>query len=321
MFDFFRKPVEFSRPPVLTSTNTYKKGGIKWYDSWVDYKKIQKLTSHIVGRVAVLDDTAKVTNDYLIGSIETVYDFTLEGGVSSYHGHHVGGIISSKNHGLFPKAKIGMFKVLSAQNGKGTSNWLVKGVQAAAQEGYEVINASLGSKVEDRGVRSAVLNFCKNPKCFVVAATGNDSTSTDSPASLSTVSKGVIAVGALALDHDTLIIPTFSNFGKVTIVAPAVDIVSTFPNNQEEALTGTSMATPFIAGLIATCKAINPNFSQDTFHSLLEKFSQKVEGVSDDKQGHGFIQISDMLQEVLTMDIKAPQISAPTKKRWCKIFS
>lgn len=321
MLDFlFKKPVEYSRPPVLTSTSTQRKEGFRWYESWVDYKEIRELTTHVSGRVAVLDDTAKVTNDYLIGSVDVIYDFTLEKGLSSYHGHHVGGIISSKKHGLFPTAKIGMFKVLSANSGKGTSAWLVKGIQAAEQEKYEVINASLGSKFEDRGVKNAVLDYCKHPKHFLVAATGNDGSNTDSPASLCTVSKGVIAVGAAAVEHNNLIIPTFSNYGKVSIVAPAVDIVSTFPDNREETLSGTSMATPFIAGLIATCKAINPNFNHDTLHDLLSKFSHSIEGFPPEHQGKGFVMIKDIIKAVSTMHIDEP-IKIPTKKSWCKFLT
>lgn len=299
MLSFLKKPqpIEFCRPPVIAGTRTENATGFKWYEQLIDYERVNTLINGYSGRVAVLDDTAIPTNGYLQGAIEMVYEFTGENGSSGFHGHHVSGIIASTKHGLFKNVKIGFFKVLSASNGRGISDWVRKGIEAAQIEKYEVINASLGSPIADKSIETAVKNFCKSDKCFFVAASGNSNDFTDAPANLAATVKGVISVGALEYSNNEYRVATFSSWGSVTIVAAGVDILSTFPKNKEEYLSGTSMAAPFISGLLASAKAIYPEFTQTDFYTILDRivFITKDPQV---KQGHGAVKVVDFLEEL-----------------------
>lgn len=321
--DLLKKPeVEYGHPPVISGSKTVQKTGFQWYESLIDYKKVEELINGYIGRVAVLDDTAKHTNKHLQGVVETVYEFTGEKGVSGFHGHHVGGIIASQKHGLFKNIKVGMFKVLSADTGKGASSWIRSGIEAAQIEGYEVINASLGSSINDRAIESAIRVFVSDTKRFFIAASGNSNKPADYPAAHSRTLSGVISVGALEEHRDEFRIATFSSYGAVTLVAPGVDILSTFPADDEEYLSGTSMATPFVAGLVAASKAIYPAFTHSDFHNTLEKCVHKLPEQESAKQGKGVVKFVDFLKEVhnLKNNITVSKAVEPPKKKWYELY-
>lgn len=326
--NFFKSPdIVYSQPPVIVGSSS-KHEGFEWYRDFIDYQKVHELTKNSKGKLAVLDDTANHSNDYLQGQIDMVYEFTNEGGTSGFHGHHVAGIVASKKHGLFRNSGIGLFKVLSARNGLGVSRWIASGIEAAQIEGYEVINASLGADRLDPKIDKAVRNFCADKKRFFVCASGNDASQTDYPAALSKDVQGVISVGAVEYAHNEYKIATFSSFGKVTVVAAGVDILSTFPNNKEEYLSGTSMATPFISGMIAAAKAIYPEFTQDTFLQIIQKCALQLPKTTYAYQGYGFVKIVDFLEMVSLLAqgqkitaIEPPLIIEKEKTFWEKLKS
>ena len=320
MFNFFKSPdVEFENPPCITGSLKAHLTSDDWYTQMIDYNKVQTLTEGFSGRIAVLDDTALHSNRYLDGVIEMVYEFTEEKGSSGYHGHHVSGIIASKKHGLFKNNKIGLFKVLSSVNGKGIGRWISAGIDAALAEKYEVINASMGSGINDPKISASVKNFVSNNKRFFVTASGNSARATDYPAALSAIMPGVISVGAVDYVNNKYQIAAFSSFGAVTLVTAGVDILSTFPDHKEEYLSGTSMATPFIAGLIASAKEIYPPFTHDDFHAVAVKCAQKIDNTSVTHQGYGVVDMADFLTEVHKLSknpIESPKKVLTPKTKW-----
>jgi major intracellular serine protease len=299
----------YKLPDVLVGTRRATETGLTWYHALVQYEKVAELTNSGEGaRVAILDDAGKVTNTNLIGQIEKVYEFTNEDFQSGFHGAHVSGIVASKKHGVFPKLKLGLFKVLTAEDGIGMGAWVKEGIKAARLEGYEVINASLGSDQNDHRIESEVTLFVSNSKRFFVCASGNDGAATDYPAALSKTLAGVISVGAVEYKRNEYKIATFSSAGAVTIVAFGVDILSTTATEGEAYLSGTSMATPFISGLIAACKVIYPEFDHNTFEFVAKTTSKSIdEGIYRD--GYGVVQMPDFIQCV--KDIAAGTIVMP----------
>lgn len=328
MLNIFKKPeTVYTLPPVLTGRNSYRKTGIEWYRELIDYNKVCELTEPYSGALAVLDDTARITNLNLVGKVEKIYEHTNEKGESGFHGHHVTGIVTSKKHGIFPTVKIGLFKVLSAKDGRGLGKWIVDGIKAAREEGYDVINASLGSNTNDPRIESEIRRYVSDPKRFFVCASGNDGSDTDYPAALSKSIFGVISVGAVEYHKNQYRIAVFSSSGAVTICAPGVDIMSTMPDDKEDYLTGTSMATPFISGLLAICKGIYPEFNHETFSFVVTSCTTNID---EDilHQGYGMVNIVTFIEKVIQISegelavtkSSKVQIKKVSETFWQKVF-
>jgi cerevisin len=181
------------------------------------------------------------------------------------HGTHCSGTIAGKKYGVSKKANIIAVKVLRS-NGSGTMSDVVKGVEWAAEahikaaskktKGFKgsVANMSLGggkSTALDNVVNAAVrvgLNFA------VAAGNDNADACDYSPAAAAEA----VTVGASTLADERAY---FSNYGKcVDIFAPGLNIQSTWVGSKYavKTISGTSMASPHIAGLLAYFLSLQP---------------------------------------------------------------
>ena len=107
------------------------------------------------------------------------------------------------------------------------------------------------------------VNYALFYNVVIVAATGNDGESTPRyPAAYD----GVIAVGATD-EYDN--VASFSNRGE-TILAPGVYVYSTYLSANYATWSGTSMATPHVAGVVALAWAAHPNYTGTQIRSLVE---------------------------------------------------
>jgi len=169
------------------------------------------------------------------------------------HGSHVAGTIGAKNYGIAKKVKLVAVKVLDA-GGSGSISGVIGGIEFVATEGPKtpgkaVANLSLGgpaSKALDAAVKGAI----KAGVVFVVAA-GNSAGDAckNSPAAV----KEAITVAASDKNDR---IASFSDLGTcVDIIAPGVDITSTWKGNGFNTISGTSMASPHVAGVVALALA------------------------------------------------------------------
>ncbi|POR32110.1 Cuticle-degrading protease [Tolypocladium paradoxum] len=167
------------------------------------------------------------------------------------HGTHCAGIIGSKTYGVAKKAKLFGVKVLS-DSGFGPWSGVIAGLQFVIREAPKhkcaagvVANMSLGGP-KSSAVNAAVAALIK-ANIFVSVAAGNEYADARgvSPASEPTV----CTVGSINV-NDTR--SPWSNFGPVVdIHAPGERIESTYKNGTVESMSGTSMASPHIAGLAA----------------------------------------------------------------------
>ncbi|MDH8679904.1 S8 family serine peptidase [Fusibacter bizertensis] len=157
------------------------------------------------------------------------------------HGTHVAGIIAlstSDNVKIMPIDVFGEDGALDSS--------VVSGIYYAVKNGAKVINLSLGGYGKTSYLEKGI-QYARNNGVIVIAAAGNDAHDVkhDYPAAF----KEVITVGAT---NNTGSLLYYSNFGDaVDICAPGEKIVSAFPDESAEALSGTSMASPFVAATAA----------------------------------------------------------------------
>lgn len=296
-----------------------------WYMEQLQYSKIREITTGIGGKVAIIDNGIDDLHKEIFGKVIVRWDTTGEGPKAGSHGTFVAGEIAGKEYGLFPDMLLGDFKALTAREGVGATKWVADCTIQAHNKGFEVINASLGTNEPDLYLEKAICTFCKNGKNFFVCASGNDGTnnydemSTDFPAQYSKFIPGVISVGAAGFDNGHLYIPLWSSKGVVTLVAPAVDILSCLPNREYGIMSGTSMAAPLVAGTIAAMKAMYEEFTHEDFDNLLQVCTP-IQANKNQVQGAGFINIVDMLTMVKGWSNGDPKPKIQPKVSKCPII-
>ncbi|MEH2250761.1 S8 family peptidase [Nostoc sp.] len=180
------------------------------------------------------------------------------------HGTHVSGTIAGENNnygvtGIAYDAKIMPVKVLD-ESGSGSFNSISKGIRYAVDNGANVINLSLGGPSSNSALESAI-DYASSKGVIVVMAAGNDGgSSPEYPASYAY--KSGIAVGAVDRNNN---MPDFSNRSGTKeiayVTAPGVKVYSSVPNNQYATYSGTSMAAPHVAGVVALMLSANHNLT------------------------------------------------------------
>jgi cerevisin len=197
------------------------------------------------------------------------------------HGTHCSGTVAGKKYGVAKKANVYAVKVLKS-NGSGTMSDVVKGVEWAATAHLEKVkkgkkgfkgsaaNMSLGggkSPALDRAVDGAV-----NAGIHFAVAAGNDNADSCSysPASAALA----VTVGASSLDDSRAY---FSNYGPCNdIFAPGLNILSAWVGSKyaTNTISGTSMAAPHIAGLLAYYLSLQP--ASDSAYAVAEITPKKL---------------------------------------------
>lgn len=164
------------------------------------------------------------------------------------HGSHVAGVVAALNNtigvvGVGNAADLYAIKVLSA-NGSGYLSDVIEGLQWSVANGMQVVNMSLGTGSNVQSFHDAVI-AAKSAGIVIVAAAGNSGGVVGYPAAY----PEVIAVSATDKNNG---IAVFSSRGpEVDLAAPGVSIYSTYKGTGYATLSGTSMASPHVAGSAA----------------------------------------------------------------------
>ena len=231
-------------------------------------------------KVAVLDTGVSPHSDLVIsGGISFVT------GVASFndghgHGTHCCGVVGARNNaigvvGVAPECSLYAVKVLN-DAGSGFTSEIIAGMTWAKNNGMKVISLSLGAPANPSVAYTTAIAQLNAAGVTVVCASGNGFLTpfpwVGSPAN----STGAVAVGAVDANNG---IAPFSSRGKkpgvlpwnpVTLVAPGVGVKSTYKGNTYATMSGTSMATPHVAGAAVLIKQRHPAFTPAQVMALLK---------------------------------------------------
>jgi thermitase len=262
-------------------------------DAWAETTGSQDVV------IAILDTGVDLDHPDLSAKIIAGIDFINDDTVADDdhgHGTHVAGIAAASSNngigvaGVAWQAKIMPIKVLDAA-GNGSYAEVIDGIYWAVSQGADVINMSLGGTEYSQAMQD-VVNYAVSQGVIVVAAAGNNGNNTISyPAS----NANVISVASTDSSNAR---SSFSNFNAyVDIAAPGSSIYSTVPNAYGYS-SGTSMATPQIAGaaaLIASLPAYSAMTGQNKVDMIWEVMRNTALDLGttgrDDYFGYGLVQI------------------------------
>lgn len=245
--------------------------------------------------VCVVDTGIDDTHTLLAPNFLEAKDFT--GSASGYkdrngHGSHCCGTVAATDPriGMAPGAKLLAGKGLS-DSGSGGGSGIAAAIRWAASKGADVISMSLGSSSEDRVITSAMQEVAAQG-VWIVAAAGNSGPNTpdvDWPGR----SPYAISVAALAADLSPA---SFSSGGaKIDTAFAGVNIWSVKPGGGYASMSGTSMATPGVAGVLALYRSALKLRSQriptvEELRTLLFNRSTDAHTPGDDRRtGPGWV--------------------------------
>lgn len=212
------------------------------------------------------------------------------------HGTHVAGIAAAAMDGngivgVAPTASLYAIKVLT-KDGQGSLFAILGGIMWCVQNGMEVVNMSLGAPQGNQLFEMAV-NQLASADIPLIAAAGNDGKAVNFPAAYASA----VAVSALCPDGGDenpklcsgKAIATFSSRGpEVDFIAPGVKNLSTVLGGQYKAYSGTSMASPHVAGLAALAVA-NGHKGAKAVRAALMGAATALPGLSASEQGAGLV--------------------------------
>ncbi|WP_114577629.1 S8 family peptidase [Saliphagus sp. LR7] len=199
------------------------------------------------------------------------------------HGTHVGGIAAGGTDNGTGHAGISDCSLLSAraldESGGGSLSDIADAITWSADQGADVVNLSLGGGGSTTTMQNAV-SYAQNQGSLVVAAAGNDyGASVSYPAAYDEC----LAVSALDPDGS---LAAYSNVGEeIELCAPGSNVLSTIPWDDYDQLSGTSMASPVVAGVAGLAISQWGTDTADTRMHL--KNTAEDVGLSADEQGSG----------------------------------
>ena len=271
-------------------------------DQLYDLLREQNIKPQKVAKIAILDTGVDAQHEDIkanFTSTQSKYDADKRG-----HGTHCAGIagaVSNNGKGIASYAPNNSFvrltsvKVLS-DAGMGSQQGIINGMIEAADSGADVLSMSLGGRSNQsrqRAYKKAV-DYVTKKGGIVVAAAGNSRMNAKDYSPVNT--PGVIGVAAI---DQNLKLASFSNYVsdiKMGLAAPGVGIYSSIPNSKYGSYNGTSMACPYVAGLIGMMKAIEPELTAKKAHKILKATGKSLD---DGARAGKLIQPAEAIRRLL----------------------
>jgi len=201
------------------------------------------------------------------------------------HGTHCAGIIGAVGNnqvgisGISQHVSIMPIRFLGA-DGSGDLFSSTKAIDYAIANGAHIISASWGASIPKSMAQPIIeaIERANQKGVLFVAAAGNEGANNDTKPSYP-ANAGLKNVVNVAASNSKDAKPTWSNKGKLTVdlASPGENILSTVPNNAYTALSGTSMATPLVAGLAALLKSQDASLTPAQIKAILQSSGTKID--------------------------------------------
>ncbi|MEZ5429149.1 MAG: S8 family serine peptidase [Pyrinomonadaceae bacterium] len=255
------------------------------------------------------DNIPQYTDDEL-GTFNDLHGFNATDNLSdpmddNGHGTHCAGIIGAEGNnnegisGINWKVEIMPLKFIG-RGGFGSTKDAIEAINYAidrkrAGVNVRVINASWGSTLYSKPLEDAIRAAGEEGILFVAAA-GNNSTNNDKSPHYPSNYKLSNVISVAALDRNDQM-ASFSNFGPKTvhIAAPGKDILSTWLNDQYREASGTSMATPYVAGVAALILASEPDLTVEQLRQRVLASVDKLDSLDGKVENGGRINAAKAL--------------------------
>lgn len=243
-------------PPVIYGAQVFLASELQDFVDWGlrlhGIPELQRATQGEGIKVAILDTGTPDHFDCpppLFSHNFTRYRNAIDG---NGHATHCAGILAGRANGrgvlgVAPAAQVGFCKVLG-DDGSGDNLSIVRGIDQAIAEGVDIISMSLGGGYDPQ-IEAACLRAVK-AGIFLICAAGNDGEQGNND-----------TIGWPARLGDTLSVASYNEEGQISVFSsrgdeidvtfPGEEILSCWPGNKYRRLSGTSMATPFCAGVVA----------------------------------------------------------------------
>lgn len=275
-------------------------------------------------RVAIVDTGVDLTHPDLASRIVYNNGFggnangdcmrDRRGGNSIDHGTHCAGIAAAIRNTVgiagIARANImamGCASWMPAPDNQYGIGWAADAINDAVANNADVINCSFGNSSLSASESNA-LNSAESSGIVVCCAAGNDSMNVDSSPSAGWNDHSWPLIVSNTTTNDTL--RASSNFGSaIDLAAPGTDILSTVSTNyhaysasgQYEYFTGTSMASPTVAGAVAMVKSMNPSriTGSGLKHFLYRTAEDLGTAGKDTSYGNGMLQLDPVYLQIL----------------------
>ncbi len=264
-----------------------------------------------------LQENIRITRD-IVGDSTISTSFIAK---NVEHGTHVSSIVAGVADnslgvsGVCPNCSLLPIQVGSSKTALIREGSVIKAILYAVDHGADIINISLGSKfnldfsklskqkkqtireiykqstIAEEIIWKRVYRYARKKNIVVLVAGGNDNMYSD----IDPMNRSSDAISVGAVDSN-IKRAKYSNYGSnIKISAPGSHVYSAMPNGDFAYMSGTSMATPFVAGAVGLVKSLNPNLTPMEIRDLLVESGKKIDTASETQIGR-LIQLDKLVE-------------------------
>lgn len=274
--------------------------------------------------VCVIDDACDYTHEDLYNQVTYGFDYAQNDGDiypddpnEHKHGTHTTGTVAATiNNGIGVAGMVNdtvFFAKVGNPDGTLSDEGILNAIYAVGDiERITAVNMSFGGPSESAAEEQAC-NYAWNKGKILLVSSGNDGTGLISyPAKF----ESCMAVGAMGANGQQLYLASYSQYGnEQEICAPGGDsnagygIVSTIPQNQYEAMDGTSMAAPHVTGLAGLIKHVNMNLTNADIRNIISATAIDYGDAGwDQTYGYGMINAGLAIQTAMNGSVGVAEL-------------